>query len=63
MENEVKEKPEAAKKRRSVGMAIKDIPSSVHNKLKKYRAKINYERNESLSLSDAYREFLIEKTK
>lgn len=63
MENEVKEKLEVAKKRKTVGMAITSIPASVHNKMKKYRAKINYERGESYSLNEAYREFLIEKTK
>lgn len=63
MSNEVKEKLEPLKKKRTVGMAITGIPVAVHNRMKKYRAKVNYERNESLSLADAYLDFLIEKNK
>lgn len=63
MENEVKEKPELIKKRKTVVMTVSEIPTSVHNKIKEYRTKINYERKRTFSLKAAYREFLIEKTK
>lgn len=62
MLNEVSEK-EVTKKKKTVGMRVEGIPVGVHKKLIEYRAKINFERKKSYNLVEAYREFLIEKTK
>jgi hypothetical protein len=62
MLNEVTQK-EVTKKKKTVGMRVEGIPLSVHKKLIDYRAKINFERKKAYNLVDAYREFLIEKTK
>lgn len=53
----------AKKNRRSVSVSIVGIPLAVHSKMKEYMNKIRYEHNKSYSLKEAYREFLIEKTK
>lgn len=46
----------------TVSMTLKKIPGSVHNKLKSYRRKINSDLQADFSLSEAYVEFLKEKT-
>lgn len=64
MEIKSSEKINTAKKQRSsVSVCVEKIPLSVHSKIRDYMDKIRYERKRKYTIKQAYREFLIEKTK
>lgn len=50
-------------KKSVVSITVPNVPDRVNKSIKKYRKRINFERNKEYSQMDAYREFLIEKTK
>ncbi len=55
-------KPTKRVPKSKVSMTLRGIPGSVHNKIKSYRREINSGRQTDYSLSEAYVEFLKEKT-
>lgn len=59
--DEVKEKAEVRKG--PVTLTLTDIPRSVHNRILKYRRKLNSERQKDFNLKTSYVEFLKEATK
>lgn len=64
MQPEVNEKTDAGKGDRGpIALTLIDIPRYVHNKLKRYRRKINNERQADFNIKAAYDEFLKEATK
>lgn len=58
MEDQVKEKVEGEKKGKGVTMYLKDIPRSVHNKIKRYRTDLIGQHRRSFTLKEAYVEFI-----
>lgn len=59
---ESESKPTKRVPKSKVSMPLKDIPMSVHNKIKRYKRKINSERQADYNIKEAYVEFLKEKT-
>ena len=59
---ESESKPTKRVPKSKVSMPLENIPMSVHNKIKSYRRKINYERKAGYNIKQAYVEFLKEKT-
>jgi len=55
-------KPTKRVPKSKVSMILRGIPGSVHNKIKSYRRKVNSDRQADYTLSEAYVEFLKEKT-
>lgn len=61
MQDEVKEKIEVKKSVKSI--RLRNIPVSVHNKLKIYQADLTGKYRKWFTLEDAYREFIKEYSK
>jgi hypothetical protein len=53
----------APKAKTAVSMSFKDIPTSVHKKILKFKRLISGRDNRDYNVKEAYRQFIIEKSK